>query len=36
MRLCGFEGIAAGLERGPSFAGDRNPKAIATAHGTFA
>jgi len=30
MKLCRFEVIAAGLERGPGFAGDRNPEAIAT------
>jgi hypothetical protein len=28
MKLCGFDVTAAGLERAPSAAGDRNPKAV--------
>lgn len=28
MKLCGFDMTAAGLERGPGSAGDRNPKAV--------
>jgi hypothetical protein len=28
MKLCGFDVMAEGLERGPCAAGDRNPQAI--------
>lgn len=28
MKLCGFDMTAVGLERAPSSAGDRNPKAV--------